>query len=289
MQPLAPPKFVQIETTLACNAECPFCSHATLTRRPRRMEDWLWKKIIDETRGLGITYRPFLINEPFADHRIGDIMRYIKQDPTARIEINSNGELLKEDRAREILDIGIDIIRFSIDGFSKETFSRSRVGLDYDLTVERVHKFVTLAREKGGAGHVEVRMIAMDYNRHEHEAFVDFWTKAGAVAIITDLYVWPWEPEVKPVRVPCKKVLKEMFFFVNGKASLCCWDSHERGVVGDATREHVLDIWNGELNRRYRDILARGRREEMLLCSNCEAYKNHQFTGFPSPALAAQS
>jgi sulfatase maturation enzyme AslB (radical SAM superfamily) len=282
----AHPSFVQIETTLACNAECPFCSHATLTRRPRRMEDWLWKKIIDETRGLGVTYRPFLINEPLADHRLGEIMRYIRQDDTAQIELNTNGELMREEKALEILDAGIDIIRFSIDGFSAETFAKSRVGLDYDLTVARTRRFVELARAKGGAGHVEVRMIAMDYNAHEQEAFVDFWTGVGAIAVVTDLYLWPWEPGVQPVQLPCKKVLKEMFFYVNGKATLCCWDSHERGVVGDATREHVLDIWKGELNRRYRDLLAQGRRRDILLCSNCEAYKNHYFEGFASPAAA---
>ncbi|HKW13255.1 MAG TPA: radical SAM/SPASM domain-containing protein [Candidatus Krumholzibacteria bacterium] len=282
----AHPSFIQIETTLACNAECPFCSHATLTRRPRRMADWVWKKIIDETRGLGITYRPFLINEPLADHRLADIMRYIRQDPTARVELNSNGELMKEERARELLDAGLDIIRFSIDGFSEETFSKSRVGLDYHLTVERVVRFIELARQAGSTAHIEVRMIAMDHNRHEQEAFVDFWEKAGAIAVITDLYLWPWEQGVKPVQLPCKKVLKEMFFFVNGKASLCCWDSHERGVVGDVTREHVLDIWTGELNRRYRALLEQGRRDELLLCSNCEAYKGHHFDGFPAPALA---
>jgi sulfatase maturation enzyme AslB (radical SAM superfamily) len=281
----AHPSFIQIETTLACNAECPFCSHATLTRRPRRMEDWVWKKIIDETRGLGITYRPFLINEPLADNRLADIMRYIRQDPTARVELNSNGELMKEERARELLDAGLDIIRFSVDGFSEETFSKSRVGLDYNLTVERVVRFIELARAAGSTAHIEVRMITMDHNRHEQEAFVNFWEKAGAIAVITDLYLWPWEPGVKPVQLPCKKVLKEMFFFVNGKASLCCWDSHERGVVGDVTREHVLDIWKGELNRHYRSLLEQGRRDELLLCSNCEAYKGHYFDGFPAPAL----
>jgi wyosine [tRNA(Phe)-imidazoG37] synthetase (radical SAM superfamily) len=280
------PSFIQIETTLACNAECPFCSHATLTRRPRRMEDWVWKKIIDETRGLGITYRPFLINEPLADHRLADIMRYIRKDPTAKVELNSNGELMKEERARELLDAGLDIIRFSIDGFSEETFSRSRVGLDYHLTVQRVARFIEIAREMGSTAHIEVRMIEMDYNRHERDAFVDFWTNAGAFTVITDLYTWPWEPGVKPVQLPCKKVLKEMFFFVNGKATLCCWDSHERGVVGDVTKEHVLDIWRGDLNRRYRDLLAQGRRQELLLCSNCEAYKGHHFAGFPAPAAA---
>lgn len=283
------PDFVQIETTIACNAECPFCSHSTLTRRPRRMHDDVWQKIIDETRGLGITYRPFLINEPLSDMRLGEIMRYIRRDDTAKIELNSNGELMKEERAREILDAGIDVMRFSIDGFSEETFSKSRVGLDYDLTVERTAGFIKLARELGGAKHIEVRMIAMDYSVHEQQPFIDFWTGLGAEAIVTDLYLWPWEPEVVPVQLPCKKVLDEMFFYVNGKATLCCWDSHERGVVGDVNSEHVLDIWNGEINRRYRALLAEGRRSEILLCSRCEAYKGHHFEGFESPLAAAQT
>jgi hypothetical protein len=129
----------------------------------------------------------------------------------------------------------------------------------------------------------------MDYNRHEQDACVEFWTHAGAAAVVTDLYIWPWEPGVQPVQLPCKKVLKEMFFFVNGKATLCCWDSHERGVVGDVTRQHVLDIWNGELNRRYRALLERGQRADLLLCSNCEAYKNHYFDGFPAPVAAVHA
>lgn len=274
------PEYIQIETTIACNAECPFCPHDELTRRPRRMEDDVWKKIIDETRGLGITYRPFLINEPLADHRLADIMRYIREDNTAQIELNSNGELMKEERALEILDIGIDIIRFSIDGFSEETFSKSRVGLDFNKTVERTRRFIELANERGGAGLIEVRMIGMEENKHEHQPFVDYWSAAGAKAIITDLYRWPWEPGVEPVLKPCKKVLKEMFFYVNGLATLCCWDSHERGVIGDVKREHTLDIWNGEINRRYRALLAEGRRKEILLCSKCEAYKDHHFASF---------
>ncbi|MDH3198109.1 MAG: radical SAM protein [Candidatus Krumholzibacteria bacterium] len=285
----AHPRFIQIETTLACNAECPFCTHHTLTRRPRRMHEDVWKKIVDETRGLGMTYRPFLINEPLSDMRLAEIMRYIRQDPTARIELNTNGELMKEQRAREILEARVDVIRFSVDGFSKETFEKSRVGLDYDTTVWRTFRFIQMAKELGGAGRIEVRMIDMDYNKHEQEAFVEFWTKAGAEALVTDLYLWPWEPGVQPVQKPCKKVLDEMFIYVNGKATLCCWDSHERGVVGDVTREHVLEVWNGAVNQHYRSLLAEGRRAEILLCSRCEAYKHHYFEGFDSPPASAHA
>jgi hypothetical protein len=275
------PDFIQIETNIACNATCPFCPQKEVDRRPGVMKDEVWKKIIDETRGMGITYRPFLINEPLTDKRMGRIMRYIRKDPTAKIELNTNGALMTKETAEEILDAGIDVIRFSIDGFSHESYSASRQGLDYEQVVERTVAFIETARKIGGAGRIEVRMIDMESNRHEQDAFKNFWSQKGAVPVITTLYRWPWEPGVKAVMLPCLKILREMFFYVDGRATLCCWDTNERAVIGDVTRENTLDIWNGVLNRRYRDLLAQGRRDEILLCSRCEAYKDRAFEGFP--------
>ena len=277
------PEIIQIETNVACNAECPFCPQKSLRRRPHRMADEIWMKIVDETRGLGVNYRPFLINEPLSDKRMGKIMRYIRKDDTATIEINTNGELMSEQMAEEILDAGIDVIRFSIDGFSEESFSVSRVGVDFERTVDCTLKFIRMARKKGGASRIEVRMIDIEANRHEHDAYLKFWKDAGAIPIITSFYKWPWEPGVTCVALPCVKVLREMFFYVNGKATLCCWDSHERAVIGDVNKQHVLDIWNGAINDHFRSLLAEGRRSEILLCSRCEAYKDRHFEGF-SPA-----
>jgi sulfatase maturation enzyme AslB (radical SAM superfamily) len=273
------PDYIQIETNVACNAECPFCPQKSLRRQPHRMADEVWTKIIDETRGLGITYRPFLINEPLSDARMGKIMQYIRKDSTARIEINTNGELMKQSMAEAILDAGIDVIRFSIDGFSEETFSTARVGVDYETTVARTFRFIRLARKRGGAKRIEVRMIRMDSNRHEIAAYKKFWADVGAIPVVTSFYRWPWEPDVTGVNVPCLKVEREMFFYVNGKATLCCWDSSERAVIGDVNKQHVLDIWNGAINRNYRGLLSQGQRDKILLCSRCEAYKDRHFEG----------
>lgn len=278
------PYYIQIETNIACNATCPFCPQNEVKRRPATMRDDIWRKIVDETRGLGITYRPFLINEPLTDKRMGEIMRYIREDPTAKIELNTNGALMTEDMAREILEAGIDVIRFSIDGFSEETYSRARPGIHYDQVVERTVDFIARARRNGGAGRIEVRMIDMASNKHEQEPFKEFWAGHGAIPVITMLYRWPWEPGVRSVPLPCIKILREMFFYVDGRATLCCWDTHERAVIGDVATTHVLEIWNGPLNSRYRELLAEGRRDEILLCSRCEAYKDRVFEGFPRPA-----
>ncbi|MFQ5599646.1 MAG: radical SAM/SPASM domain-containing protein [Candidatus Krumholzibacteriia bacterium] len=281
------PRFIQIETNLACNAKCPFCPYAHMNRGPMWMEDWIWKKIVDDTRGLEITYRPFLINEPLAEKRLPQIIDYIKRDPTARVEINTNGGLLNAKRARELLDSGIDLVRFSIDGFSRETYEPARPGVDYDRVVENTNRFIELRDAGNHDCFVEIRMIDMPENKHEQAAYLDYWTRRADAALIVPLYRWPWSGQTEPVLKPCLKILDEMFFYTDGTSPLCCWDDAGRGIVGDVGTQTVLEIWNGAEMRAMRSLLDRGRRDLITLCSRCDAYADIRFAGFDEVAPGA--
>ena len=68
------PRYIQLETVTKCNAKCAFCPQHEIKRDPPLMQPETWRKIIDDTRGLGITYRPFLTNEPFVDKRQPEIV-----------------------------------------------------------------------------------------------------------------------------------------------------------------------------------------------------------------------
>ena len=94
------PKIIQFETNLICNSKCDFCPQQDAVRKLKVMPPETWKKIIDESRNKGITYRPFMVNEPLADKRIIEIIRYIKKDKTAKVELNSNGGLLTGEMGR---------------------------------------------------------------------------------------------------------------------------------------------------------------------------------------------
>lgn len=275
------PRYIQIESIIGCDADCPFCPQKKIDRKPVIMPEATWKKIVDDTRGLGITYRPFLQNEALIDKRLAKIVAYIKQDPTARAEINTNGSLLDEKRGVELIEAGIDIVRFSIDAFSPETFAQCRVGLDYQKVVDNINRFIALVAQRGGSVVTEVRMIDMKSNRHEQRDFVDYWSSRADRALIVPLYNWPWDEGVRVVQKPCIKMREEMFFYTDGRAVLCCWDIAGRAVIGDITKESVLDIWNGATRRRFAELLARGDREAILLCSRCDAYKDRHFDGFP--------
>jgi hypothetical protein len=276
----AQPRYIQIETILGCDAECPFCPQKRIDRTPVVMRDATWKKIVDDTRGLGITYRPFLQNEALIDKRLPEIVRYIKQDPTARAEINTNRNRLDGKRGAALIEAGIDLVRFSIDAFSKETYASCRVGLDYDKVVDNTNRFIEAAAQTHGRVVTEVRMIDMESSRHEQRDFIDYWGARADRALIVPLYHWPWDEGVEMVAKPCLKMREEMFFYTDGRAVLCCWDIAGRAVIGDVTKESVLDIWNGAVRREYADHLSRGEREKILLCSRCDAYRDRHFDGF---------
>jgi sulfatase maturation enzyme AslB (radical SAM superfamily) len=274
------PRYIQLETIIGCDADCPFCPQKKIDRKPVIMPDSIWTKIIDDTRGLGITYRPFLQNEALLDKRLPKIIASIKEDPTARAEINTNGSLLDERRGSLLIEAGIDLVRFSIDAFSPDTFAKCRVGLDYRTVVDNINRFIAAAAQHHGRVVTEVRMIDMPMNRHEQRDFIDYWSERADRALIVPLYHWPWDDGVEMVRKPCIKMREEMFFYSDGRAVLCCWDIAGRAVIGDVTKERVLDIWNGITRRRCAEKLALGKREEIPLCSRCDAYKDRHFDGF---------
>src|SRR5512145_1574742 len=272
------PKFIQIETSVVCNSNCVFCPHKEMERGPDYMEERIWKKIIDESRGKGVIYRPFMINEPFVDLRIPEIIRYIKQDPTAKVEFNSNGNFHPKFDVKAALEAGIDWMRFSIDGFTEETFKKSGRGGAFNKIVSNVLSFIEERNRQGNKCHIEARMIDLDITRNEQEAFVAFWKQHADEATITQLYDWPWSGQTDCIKAPCPKIKNEMFFMRDGRAVLCCWDAFARGVVGDVTRQTVEEIWLGNPNQQYREMLNRGERNKIHLCSRCDAFKNYDFS-----------
>jgi wyosine [tRNA(Phe)-imidazoG37] synthetase (radical SAM superfamily) len=281
------PAIVEIETTIVCNAHCWFCPQNNTLRQPSYMEDWVWRKIVDETRGLGVIYRPFLLNEPFMDRRMPAISRYIKEDKTARLEFNTNGEALTPKVADQMIELGVDMMRFSIDGIRKETFNEAR-GISYDKVYRNVEYFLNAAKKARHPIDTEVRMIRFPGTEAEQAEFNAYWEAREPTRIVfTELYRYPWEGQTEAVNLPCLKIADELFFYVSGEATLCCWDSKGRAIIGDVKRESVLEIWNGEVLRHHRQLLDAGQRDQIELCSRCDAYQGVDWSEWSRPSAAA--
>ncbi len=274
------PKIIQIETNILCNGGCDFCPQKDAIRETKIMPNEIWQKIVDESRGKEIIYRPFMVNEPLTDKRLSEIIRYIKQDETAKVELNSNGGLLTEEWGVELIEAGVDIIRFSVDGFSKDSYRKSGRGDDYEQIFENINNFIELKKRMKSDVIIFARMIDMDINKNEQKDFLEYWEQRADNAVIVPLYQWPWTGQEKPVMKPCPKIREEMFFMTDGTAVLCCWDNLKKGATGNINEATVEEIWNGELNTKYRGLLNEGKRDEIPLCSKCDGYEHYDFSNW---------
>lgn len=261
-------EYLQIETTTFCNATCWFCPNHLVPKE--HMELDLIYKIIDDTRDMGVTYRPFGLGEPLVDTRLPDIARYIKEDPTAKVELNSNGEPMTLKTERKIAPF-VDIMRFSVDGFTKKTFDETR-GISFDRVYENVTRFVDSHPEID----CEVRMINLPDTEAEQEMFLDYWNNVRpGCAKITELYSHPWENQTESLNLPCKKVENEAFIYIDGTMYLCPWDFGKRNPVGKVDMNtSPVDVWNSNKYNEYKLLLAKGKRCDIDLCSRCSAVFN---------------
>ena len=266
------PKYIQIETNTICNGSCNFCQQKSKGRAGHIMPDKIWRKIIDDTRNYGIIYRPFMINEPFTDERMGEILEYINKDKTAKIEFNTNGALITDDIASMIIENKVSIMRFSIDGYNEKTIFETR-GIPKVKIYDAVLNFIEKNKNAEKPAKIEVRMINNKKNVNEQKTFYNFWNKKVDKVIFPELYNYPWTKQKNSIKAQCPKIFNEMFFRYDGYAVLCCWDTYGKGIIESITDKKVLDIWSGNLINNYRDILHKGDRSLINLCSRCDAYK----------------
>ena len=99
---------VEIETVNSCNGTCTFCpvNKNDDPREPMKMPQELFGKIIKELKELDYsgTVGLFANNEPFLDTRLEAFAAKTRELlPKARIEVFSNGTVLKLDRFIEII------------------------------------------------------------------------------------------------------------------------------------------------------------------------------------------
>ena len=106
----------------------------------------LFLSIIEQASALGVfDVRLFLRGEPLL-HKEIDKMVVICKQKNIKTEIHTNGMLLTKDKGKKLLDAGVDMVSFSIDGLDKEYYERYRVGAKLDRTVNNVIEFLKLKK-----------------------------------------------------------------------------------------------------------------------------------------------
>ncbi len=183
------PLFVEMDVINKCNLRCIMCYFSNDTVYKAQRDEIA----VEDFARLAEEMLPFCYNfsfstgaEPLLHRRLGDLL-----DTAARYEVpNSlmytNGLLLYEPIVERMIASKLTTLYVSIDGATKETYERIRVGGNFDKLMTNLRAFQS-AKERAGSWtpDLNINLVLMRSNIRELPAMVRLAADLGAVGVTT--------------------------------------------------------------------------------------------------------
>jgi MoaA/NifB/PqqE/SkfB family radical SAM enzyme len=306
-RPWGLPTMLQVEPTSRCNLQCRFCPVATgLGRSVGDMDFPRFRQLIDELGEYLLLVMFWDWGEPFLNPDAYDMIRYARR-AGVKVVCSTNGHVFADrDHARRVVDCGLDVLVFSIDGITQETYQQHRRRGDLETVLQGIRNVVAEKRRtQANTPLVNFRFIVMKQGEREVPRLREFASSLG-VDVLTlrkfhfvpgtdgdrkgspdranpgeqeDLvphhveYQLPALPPgtgqpLRAERNPCKNLWNCPTIHWDGTVSSCFMDYNEQRPLGSLKDQSFRDIWYGEDYRRLRRDFRR-KWKEVDLCKEC--------------------
>lgn len=269
------PRLVAVETTNRCNAKCSFCPNHSLARDRATMSDELFEKIIDDLKEFPLkAIEPFLNGEPLMDPKIIERMAHINRHlPDTKLRLYTNGYLLTPERIDALRELELDHLFVSVNTLNPDKYMKT-MGLKLEKTLGNLDYLTDPVRKSKVARKITFRMVRMPNTPlNEQDDFLTFCKEHGVGSFIVGLF--NYKGAIKsPMPVPnypCENI-NRLDILADGRSALCCMDHEGDFSWGDLKTESALDVYNGTVARRYREILRTGRRRKIAPCKGCNLF-----------------
>ena len=246
-----------------------------MKREQGTMDMGLFCDIINQAKDMKIK-RVHLHNygEPLLDERLAEKISYAKSRGM-NVKIFTNASLLKKEKARKILDAGIDEIKISMDGVTKGTFERIRKNLKFEDVIEGIENVIKIKGDRQKP-FISLVLVSFDENKKEISFLKKKWNKRVNSVIVTRYHNWAGEKQGKErllekiqKNIPCSRLWKTITVLWNGKVALCCLDYDGQIILGDTSKEPLEKIWHSNNYNKVRMLHQNGLQNKIPLCNVC--------------------
>ncbi|MDW8069524.1 MAG: tungsten cofactor oxidoreductase radical SAM maturase [Anaerolineae bacterium] len=198
LHPLRPDvRKVYLEITTRCNLTCRTCIRNVWGEPLEDMTDDTFERV-----RAGLQELPHLqevcfggYGEPWVHPRVLEYLAAIKT-LGVRVTVSTNGTLLDEERARELVAIGVDVLSISVDGVRPEVFAEIRPGADLRTVVANVKALNRIKRERGRAlPRVQLEFVVLKRNVADLPALSELAQQLEANRVLVT-HVLPHTPEM---------------------------------------------------------------------------------------------
>ncbi len=269
------PPVVGIETTNRCNLKCVMCPRQEMTRPIGDMRELTFKRVIEDIAGKVEFVWLQDYGEPLLNK---DTLRFVRLARAAglRTGISTNGTVLVDSIIEDILDSGLDYIIFALDGATKETYERIRVGADFDRVTAGIRRFLDRKTARNARTFTVLQCICMEQTQAEIGAFARSWTVKGIDGLrIRQLTYSGNQGRFRNDRGrrPCYWLWANPHVKYDGTVVACCQDVNAALALGNIHEQPFGEIWNGPEMRRLRQLHIDGRQGDIPLCRSCNMYQ----------------
>jgi len=179
------PVWLNMTNTTRCNLRCFMCNQAYGKTKAMSMEPEIYDLIVKQFFPFLKTVQLSAIGEPMMTpglpSKIDDMLSY-----GVKLEMVTNGTLLKGEPLLEKLAEVSELITVSLDGATSETFNSIREGADFDTIIHDLERFnhYRMQRPAEDRPVLDFNYILMKRNIRELPAFIDLAADLGARKVI---------------------------------------------------------------------------------------------------------
>ncbi len=268
------PLHLDLEVTSICNLKCPFCT-TTYSSFSNGMMSWdTIKKILDEAGKEGLYACKFNFRgEPLLHKDLGKFIRYAKDAGIIDVYFNTNAALLTEEKARMLIESGLDRLTVSFEGYEKETYEASRVGAKFDEVVANVERLKKMRDEMGSATpKIRVQAVMTPDMKGKLDGYINFWEKKVDQVSYNEM-----DPTVETALKTIKKFdtdwicpypYQRMTVMWDGSVTTCQHDYYGKQILGNVQDVSIKECWVEHLNN-VRKLHNEGRSHELGACNEC--------------------
>ena len=230
-----------------------------------------------------------------------------------RVDTFSNGSLLTDEIATNLIESGLDVIRFSIyaavNGRHQEV-TKTTCG------VEKIRDNIKLLREMRDAQGKKIPYIFVkmfDTYSTENDRFFELYRgiadEIGLEKVhnatrysgndLVKMYYHDSDKEkqanqeyvngLNKDRIVCSRPFIAMVINNIGDCLMCTHDPAKGTKIGNAYESTLSELWNGENMFQFRKMLLENRKHENRICANCDWFKlfpnEDNVDGFPVEKL----
>ena len=276
---------VALEPLNVCNIECTMCPYPGMKREKTLMPMDLYKRIIDNIVAFGHTRLNLThYNEPLLDKNIFERVQYAKTKGMI-VGFFSNGTLMTPEKAENILDANVDWINFSVDGGTKESFEKIRVGANFEETCNNISHLINLRKERNSNKPV-INIHTTIVSKDNYQSSKQLTKLLNGADTYTMGLVESRGNEKNPnfmkkiisaadknkTRLyPCSIPWTSLTVMSNGKVCLCCRDLEGEVILGDLNKQTISEVLDSKEMDKIRNLHLKGEGDKIDLCKNCDS------------------